>query len=318
MIRIIYGAPPSNTPAGGVKVIYRHSEIINSLGYESGVWHPNDDNFKCTWFENNIRCISTSELSPNTDFLIIPEIWASTYVPLLKSQGFRVAIFVQNCYYTHVNLNPENVNAIEQAYQSADLILSISKDTSDYLIKVLKIPSKKIFIQRYSIDQNIFHPRDKSKTITYMPRKMGQHSARVISALKSLIPKDWNIVPLDNMKESDIAASLGRSIIFLAFSEFEGLPVPPVEAALSGNIVIGYHGQGGKEYWESLNFIEIQQGDIKEFIHKVLSSIDMIDSNMLDIESINSTINYIGNYFSKETETKFIKETLKEFERIKK
>ena len=88
--------------------------------------------------------------------------------------------------------------------------------------------------------------------------------------LNMLIPKDWKIKALDAMSEYEIASHLSESIIFLAFSEFEGLPVPPVEAALSGNIVIGYHGQGGREYWTKPSFVEIEQGDIKLFVSKTI------------------------------------------------
>lgn len=302
MTRIIYGAPPSNSPAGGVKVIYRHSEILRTLGVDSSVWHPGDNQFKCTWFENSIHTINTEELSPSTDFLIIPEIWASSYVPMLKELGFRVAIFVQNCYYTHVNLNSENPNAIADAYRDADLILSISKDTSKYLTNIFKVPTDKILMQRYSIDSNLFRPSQKSKIITYMPRKMGQHSARVVSALNLIIPKDWRILALDSMTEREIAKNLSESIIFLAFSEFEGLPVPPVEAALSGNIVIGYHGQGGREYWFNPSFICIEQGDIQEFIKRTLETIETIETNSLNIESLNSRMQTTSSYFSIQNE----------------
>jgi hypothetical protein len=307
MTRIIYGAPPSDTPAGGVKVIYRHSEILNTLGVESAVWHPGNNEFKCTWFDNSINSIIAEDLSPSTDFLIIPEIWASSYVPKLKMLGFRVAIFVQNCYYTHVNLNAENPNAIAEAYQAADLILSISKDTSEYLTNILKVPTDKIVLQRYSIDSNLFRPSKKSKIITYMPRKMGQHSTRVVSALNLLIPQDWKILALDSMTEREISKNLSESIIFLAFSEFEGLPVPPVEAALSGNIVIGYHGQGGREYWSSPSFIYIEQGDIQGFINTTLQYIEKIELNTLDIQSLNSRMQFTSNYFSTQNELDMLK-----------
>ena len=302
MTRIIYGAPPSNTPAGGVKVIYRHSEILRTLGIDSSVWHPGDSKFKCTWFDNSVNTISIEELSPSTDFLIIPEIWASSYVPMLRKLGFRVAIFVQNCYYTHVNLNAENSNAIAEAYRDADLILSISKDTSEYLINIFRVPAEKIMLQRYSIDSRLFRPSQKSKIITYMPRKMGQHSARVVSALNLLIPQDWKILALDSMTEREIAKNLSESIIFLAFSEFEGLPVPPVEAALSGNIVIGYHGQGGREYWSSPSFVSIEQGNIQEFTKTTIETIEKIESNSLNIESMNSRMQITSSYFSIQNE----------------
>lgn len=312
MTRIIYGAPASNTPAGGVKVIYRHSELLNTLGIESAVWHPSDSSFKCAWFENSIKTIKTEDLSPQTDFIIIPEIWASSYVAMLKNLNFRVAIFVQNCYYTHVNLNLENLQATEEAYRDADLILSISHDTTEYLVNIFKIPAEKILLQRYSIDADLFQPCVKSKKITYMPRKMGQHSARVISALGNLLPQDWQICALDGMNEREIARHLSESIIFLAFSEFEGLPVPPVEAALSGNIVIGYHGQGGMEYWNEPNFIAVEQGNIQKFIQEVMFKIKQVESNNLDLEQLNLVINKTRDYFSQKNEIAFLEKLVRQ------
>ena len=305
--RIIYGAPPSDTPAGGVKVIYQHSERLNELGVESAIWHPNDESFQCTWFKNDIKRIRLSDMNPKTDLIVIPEIWASTHVSMLKNAGFRIAIYVQNCYYTHVNLNPTNTNAIREAYEKADIILSISEDTSTYLTNILKVAPEKIVLQRYSINHKLFIPKDKKKIITYMPRKMADHSNRVVNALTELLSAEsWSIQAIQNMNEQQVAESLSRSIIFLAFSEFEGLPVPPVEAALCGNYVIGYDGQGGKEYWKYPNFQKIEQGNIQEFAKQTLNRINLIDSDFIEIDEINSGIITLAKHFSKENESNMI------------
>jgi glycosyltransferase involved in cell wall biosynthesis len=270
MIRIVYGCPISDSPSGGVKVIYKHAELMNNIHGESFVWHPGDKDFRCSWFENNAKILGDNEINPLTDFIILPEIWATGYLTKLKKMGFKVGIYVQNSYMTHININPSNKNEIIDAYSSADLILSISQDSSKYINKILKVPKEKILIQRYSIDHDLFKPSDKKKIISFMPRKMKDHSARVISALSQNIGNDWKIHAIDNLKEIEVAEALSHSIIFLAFSEFEGLPVPPVEAAMCGNIVIGYHGQGGLEYWNEPVFKNIDQGNIQGFVDKVL------------------------------------------------
>ena len=59
-----------------------------------------------------------------------------------------------------------------------------------------------------------------------------------------------------------------KSKIFLSFSYAEGFGMPPIEAAMAGNKVIGYTGGGGKEYWRKPIFEEIQSGDIKNFSEK--------------------------------------------------
>ncbi len=310
MKRIVYGAPPSNTPAGGVKVIYKHSEILNKLGVESGVWHPGVDDFKCSWFDSEIINIRTVDLSPEKDLIILPEIWASVYSKALLKLGFDYAIYVQNAYYANFNLDPDHKDNIKNSYSNAKFILSISEDTSQYLRDIFSIDSKKILIQRYSIDTNIFKPGNKKKIITYMPRKMEQHSSRVVSLLSQKLPADWKIESIDNKNENQVAQMLSSSIIFLAFSEFEGLPVPPVEAALSGNIVIGYHGQGGKEYWNNPTFVEINQGDIQSFLKNTLTEIDSIEKYGVNITKINLIINNLIEYFSKKNEESMLKKLI--------
>ena len=51
---------------------------------------------------------------------------------------------------------------------------------------------------------------------------------------------------------------------FLSFSNFEGIGIPPVEAALCGNKVIGY--TGGVGILEGKIFKKIESGEISDFI----------------------------------------------------
>ncbi len=133
---------------------------------------------------------------------------------------------------------------------------------------------------------------------------MRNHSELLIPLLNDSIPSEWRIEAVDGLSEKDVAKKLSESQIFLAFSDFEGLALPPIEAALSGNFVIGYTGQGGKEYWHEPIFTEIQSGDIVEFYEKINSKIKMIhDSNF----SIDKKLFFgLSDYFSKEKEKKML------------
>ena len=44
--------------------------------------------------------------------------------------------------------------------------------------------------------------------------------------------------------------------------------MPPIEAALAGNIVLGYPGWGGREYWHEPNFRSVRFGDMRDFVRK--------------------------------------------------
>lgn len=87
----------------------------------------------------------------------------------------------------------------------------------------------------------------------------------------------------------------------------EGLPLPPVEAALAGNKVIGYTGEGGKEYWKKPIFTEIKTSEIKNFCNAILGNLNI--KNFL--EKTNNQRNLLAKHFSVEVEKKFINKFLK-------
>ena len=91
-----------------------------------------------------------------------------------------------------------------------------------------------------------------------MSRKLPNHSSLLLFYLRNLLPNNWKIIPLRNMSEASLFKTLGKSKIFLSFSSFEGIGIPPIEAALCGNKVIGYTGGGGVEYWKGKIFIKLK------------------------------------------------------------
>jgi len=101
----------------------------------------------------------------------------------------------------------------------------------------------------------------------------------VVSQLYDKIPHNWDIVAINNMTESQVAKSLNASKIFMSFSDQEGLGLPPLEAALAGNKVIGYTGQAGKEYWRGCIFQEIECGDLVGFAEAVLAEVKKLEKS---------------------------------------
>jgi glycosyltransferase involved in cell wall biosynthesis len=82
---------------------------------------------------------------------------------------------------------------------------------------------------------------------------------------------------IDGLNEAGVAELLQRSKIFMSFSHFEGFGLPPLEAALCGNQVIGYTGQGGKEYWLPELFEAVEPGDVVGFAQRVLAKVKYLD-----------------------------------------
>ena len=100
------------------------------------------------------------------------------------------------------------------------------------------------------------------------------------------------------MTEQEVIETLKQSKIFLSFSELEGWGLPPIEAGLTGNKVIGYTGEGGKEYWCQPIFSEIMMGDIKSFVNEILLEVNKFEKNIGFRTDVNA-INKLADLYSK-------------------
>lgn len=293
-MELIFLCPAIKKAIGGVKVIYRQAQLIQKLGQSRGfsasVMHPNTFFFRVRWFDSQVplkRAFfklrwmgkpSFSNVSGVFDaqrqMVVIPELWARKYGTQLADLGVSYAIYVQNGYY----ITKGRPKDLDRAYQSAKCILTISEDASRCVSLAFPGVEKKILRVHYSVDAKRFWPDTaKENIITYMPRKLADHSSKVLFFLRHHLPAHWRIVPIDGLNEVQVAALLKRSKIFMAFSHFEGCPLPPLEAALSGNQVIGYTGQGAKEYWSPEIFEEVASGDVVGFAQRVLAKVQAID-----------------------------------------
>ena len=335
---IIYLCNTEKGASGGAKIIYHHSEIINNLkGYSSQIVHikkkktakwktsfskrfninPNQEtgwqlnqveavkNFKYDWFKNNVSIKDNLKFNKKNDFVILPEIFAHLADDLLIKNKIKYGIFVQNGYSIFFTSNQKK---LFKAYSKASFILSYSEDITQCVkLSFPKLKTKIIKI-KYSIDSKKHNSKIRKKNlITFMSRKLPQHSTQVLFFLKKHLPNNWNIKDLNNIDEKEVYKNLCLSKIFLAFSNLEGLPLPPVEAAIAGNYVIGYTGEGGKDYWKKPIFTEIYSGDIRNFVKQVIKKVAEINSsNKLKQKQYRS----LANNFSKENEIHHIKKFL--------
>ena len=306
-LNIIYLNIAEKGPSGGGKTIYNHSNLINKLhirNVTSEVLHikkkkiskwnssvkkifklPNNNytgwsseditvskNFKYNWFEQDIKIKNNFNFNKKNDFIIFPEIFAHFAKRLCIKKKIPYAIFVQNGY----SLNSTNdYKTLSEVYKKAKFILSYSKDISKCINLAFKNCEKKILRTNISIDINKFKTSyRKNNIITYMPRKLPIHSDNLVFFLRNNFPKTWKFKSLHNLSEKNVYMNLLKSKIFLSFSDMEGLGIPPIEAAIAGNKVIGYTGRGGSEYWKKPIFTEIPHGNISKFVDEIFKSIN--------------------------------------------
>ena len=294
-MKLIWLCHPIKKAVGGVKVIYRQAELVNQLlqplGHNAVVMHPNTWRFRVKWFETHVpverrwfhwRWVGKPSLSgidgcfdPQQELVVVPELWARKYGDQLARLGVPYAIYVQNGYYISKG-DPAVLNA---AYAGARCVLTISDDASRCVAMAFPGTEDRILRVHYSVDAQRFNPHQpKENLITYMPRKLADHSSKVLFFLRNHLPAHWRIQAIDGLNEAGVADLLQRSKIFMSFSHFEGCPLPPLEAALCGNQVIGYTGQGAQEYWSPAVFEAVESGNVVGFAQSVLRKIQQLDA----------------------------------------
>ena len=315
-INIIYLMPAHKKASGGSKVIYQHSEIINKFKIEnisSKILHlkkkkmakfrlslkksfdnKNSKNYgwlanemkaarnfipPSSWNKNKIQIKSDMNFNPNTDFVIIPEIWAHFAYDLLIRQKIKYAIFAlgaysMNSFYDHEKLS--------KSYSKAEFILTVSDDTSKCVKFIFPNCRNKVFKINLSIDHKKFKiPKKKDNLITFIPRALTDHFHILSLFLFKKLPKKWRIEPLSNLDEKQLFKKLSSSKIFLSFSYITGLGMPPIEAGIAGNKVIGYTGEGGKDFFKKPIFEEIESGNIKHFCEEILNTVNNYPKNWI-------------------------------------
>jgi hypothetical protein len=242
------------------------------------------------------------EFDPENDFVIIPEIWAHLAEDMLIKKNIRYAIFLLNGY--SMNFTSDRKKLIN-SYNKAQFILSCSKDISECANFVFNIHPKKIF-KINVISMNINKKFKKKNIITYMPRKLINHSNNILFFIQSHLPKNWIIKPIAKLNEKQVFKILQESRIFLSFSDMEGLGLPPLEAVSLGNKAIGYTGQGGNEYWKKPLFEKIENGNIVKFCKTILKNITLINDQWLK-KTLNERKKLIKKYSPEQEKKKILK-----------
>ena len=286
--------PDTNAPIGGIKQIYRQASLINQLGGKAWVVHESGD-FRVGWFKNETPVIGLEELkqrgmNPHTDVLIFPETFheASTQF----APGIGKIFFNQNAYYSLgiKEVNPQFANG----YGDPELFfhLFVSQDNEALASYIFNLPSNSTGILKNGIDTELFAPRPreaggKELEVAYMIRKNPDHVSKLllICQQRGLLSRA-RFTELSNLQEAEVASQLARARIFLSFEYPAGFGLPPAEAMASGCVVVGYHGQGGKDYFQSSHCHPISYGDWRDFANTLETLITIAEHQPERLDSM--------------------------------
>lgn len=286
-----------NTPSGGIKILFELVKVLCDAGYDARIILPpsyDAEHFNPKWFEWDINIERSYNIVTKDDILIIHEeaLWAFS---ALKAKECKHIIFNQGAYWSLVNRL--GYNETKHIYQTALGVITNSLNTTELVRKLFG--NLKIFTLRLGIDE-YFKPGKKLNRICYMPRKNNE-TAELIAQYTRDKFKDWEVYSIDGLSNKDVANVFSTSKIFFSFGGPEGFGLPPVEAALSGCKVIGYHGDGGREYFKEPIFSSIRYLEIPPFIDKLnhyATILKEIEFNSLP--EVIDQIDYLRDFYSKD------------------
>ena len=277
-VTIYVYCPDRHEPVGGIKMMYRHVDVLNRNGWSAAVIHQTPG-FRCTWFDNDTTlCYVPQTHLRASDYLVVPEI----YGPIIADiqPGIRKVVFNQGCYLTFHGYSVAKKDDVPP-YRHSDVIaaLVVSEDSREYLHYVF--PDLRVHRLHYGIDSSLFHYHPgKKRQIAFMTRKDSKNASQVINIMNYRgALRGFDLAPIVNKNERETAIILRQSLIFLSFSRAEGFGLPPAEAMACGCIVVGFHGMGGKEYFKPEHSYPVSQGDIIGFARTVERIIDTVERN---------------------------------------
>ena len=245
MARILYLSHDNPRPSGGVRTLYRHVEILRKAGFDAYVVQ-HQDGFRAGWFRSDAPVLyaqSGLALDPQ-DWAVIPEDHSGV-LEALRNVGCRKAVFCQGHYQIFECIPPTS----SWSDYGVSTVLASSIPIRDFVRSVFGIEPAYIPL---SLDLDLFRPATgpRELQIAFMPRKGAQHLRMIQALIHHRAPelRDIPWIPIDGLKEVEVAAILRRSAFFLATGLREGFGLPPLESMACGAMVVGFRAGGGAEY----------------------------------------------------------------------
>jgi hypothetical protein len=286
--RIFYHCYETGRRTGGQKSTYQHVDTLNAIGYEAYAVHLSAD-YRLDWFANHTKTISWARawemFTPHTDVIVFPE---DMGIRIGEYPGRKV-IFNKNLYYGYISVGPF---AARSPYLDPNVIgaMVVSDHNREHL--QFAYPELMVMPVVERIDNSIF-----AFTPLTGKKRQGAYTSKALPLLTSILHtfrarskagknngSDFNWVALENRTELEVATILQDSLILLFPSAEEGLGRLPLEALLSGCVVLGWDVSPIDEYLP--REMRFRYGDVIS----IVNAIEWLIQDGLDYTTIQQNV----------------------------
>ncbi|GAA1439099.1 hypothetical protein GCM10009641_46020 [Mycobacterium cookii] len=268
MIRFM--APDLPSPSGGIKVIYRYVEHLQALGHDARVWHGTSGFRYPSWGSTaTVETGSRLEFDAG-DVLVMPETGGSKWSFLTEGQPVVMLCQGMDFVFSNSDFLTDEPGAYP-GWPQATAAISVSDAIDTFLRRACHdgFPVHNVPVQI----EDWFQPTTKERRIALMPRRRREDLLGAVQLIRrSGRLGDWEIVLIDGMTQQQVADELGRAAIFLFGAEREGVGLPGAEAMASGCYVVGFTGDGAKEYMLPQHSSVIADSDVVDMCDRTLEA----------------------------------------------
>lgn len=266
-------APDLAAPSGGIKVMYRFVEHLRESGHDARVWHGTPGFAFRSW-ESDAPVETGLHLSFDPgDVLVMSEVGRWNFL----AQGQPLVVLCQGVDFVFAS---SDFQADEPGDYPAWPDASAAIATSDAIHSFLRAACPDGFpVHPVPLEvEDYFTPLPKRRQIALMPRRRREDLLAIVHLLRRSGRLDgWELVLIDDMSQAEVAQALGSAAIFLFGGEREGFGLPGAEAMAAGCYVVGFTGDGAKEYMLPAHSSPVPESDCVAAAQRVLEAMDWFD-----------------------------------------
>ncbi|ODT87247.1 hypothetical protein [Phenylobacterium sp. SCN 70-31] len=271
--RIIYLTPYAQVLSGGTKMVYRHVEALNAMGFDAVVRRPAEVD-PPGWFRHEARSEDmASPLRPD-DILVLPEDAPEALIRCAPLPNPKV-IFCQSLVAMPAFWSSAVPREVQARYRtfltgSEGMAAFVARHFDYDLISVVPVFA----------DERLFRPGPKARLIACSPRKRPYEQRAIRYMFERLHPDaaGWRWEILETETEARTAEVMGRASVFLSLARMESTCLTNLEAMASECLMTGFTGVGPREYASPVNGIWVDEDDCEAAAHALSRACALADA----------------------------------------
>ena len=307
-------SPDLDAPGGGVRIIYAMVEALEAAGIDAAVWQG-QEGFSSRWFRHKANVVVGPELTLNPgDLLVMPELGGARYQHLVA--GARVVLLNQRHFYTMFGAKWDRASS--EAYPGWPNAVGaiVTSQAIERFLTALVPPRFPVWSVPVFVDDEMFLDRPKKRKIAVMLNRRTDDLASILELIRrdQRLPKGWEFATVGGMTSSMVAETLAESAIFINLSERDGFSLPGAEAMAAGAYVVGFHGDGAREYMRPEFSTTVEEPDLVGLAQAVVSAACRYDTDPDWVADTRARARgYIRGHYSRE---RFDQQVVELFTRI--